>query len=183
MNQEIDIKLILSVIRQDHKSIQIFIDLCQGIIWGALMRFDQIDYADKQDVCSNIIQKKIYGLNGNWEPLKKFRGDCKYSTYLYGIVVNETISFLKSKGMKYKPKTSSIDEVHHLFNKNPDINDNLSLEYCLSQLKDKEQEIMSFVGQGYKQREIADKLNEKPNTIAAIISRANRKLKKCMQDN
>ena len=29
---------------------------------------------------------------------------------------------------------------------------------------------------------LADKINEKPNTIAAIISRANRKLKKCMQD-
>jgi len=42
---------------------------------------------------------------------------------------------------------------------------------------------MDLVGQGYKQREIADKLNQKPNTIAAIISRANRKLKKCMQDN
>ena len=39
------------------------------------------------------------------------------------------------------------------------------------------------MSEGYKQREISNKLNEKPNTIAAIISRANRKLKKCMQDN
>ncbi len=85
--------------------------------------------------------------------------------------------------MKYRPKTSSIDEVYHLFNKTLDINDDLSLKYCLSKLKDKEQIIMDLVSQGYKQREISDKLNEKPNTIAAIISRANRKLKKCMQDN
>ena len=183
MNQEIDIKLILSVIRQDQKSIHLFIDLCQGIIWGALKRFDQIDYADKQDVCSNIIQKKLYGINGNWEPLKKFRGDCKYSTYLHGIVVNETLSFLKSKGMKYKPKTDSIDQVYNLFNETLDINDQLSLEQCLLVLKDRERKIINLASEGYKQREIADMVNEKPNTIAAIIVRANRKLKKCMQDN
>ena len=46
-----------------------------------------------------------------------------------------------------------------------------------------EQKIMKLVSEGYKQREIADIMKEKPNTIAAIISRANRKLKKCMQDN
>tara|TARA_B100000029_G_scaffold459317_1_gene489351 strand:+ start:391 stop:942 length:552 start_codon:yes stop_codon:yes gene_type:complete len=183
MNQEIDIKLILSVIKQDQKSVRIFIDLCQSIIWGALVRFNQIDYEDKQDLCSQIIQKKIYGLNGDWEPLQKFRGDCKYSTYLYRIVMNETISFLKSKGMKYKPKTDSIDQVHNLFNEALDINDKLSLEQCLLELKEREREIINLAGQGYKQREIAEMLDEKPNTIAAIISRANRKLKKCMQDN
>ena len=183
MNQEIDIKLILSVIKQDQKSVRIFIDLCQSIIWGALVRFNQIDYEDKQDLCSQIIQKKIYGLNGDWEPLQKFRGDCKYSTYLYRIVMNETISFLKSKGMKYKPKTDSIDQVHTLFNEPLDINDKLSLEQCLLELKDRERKIINLAGQGYKQREIADMLDEKSNTIAAIISRANRKLKKCMQDN
>jgi len=43
--------------------------------------------------------------------------------------------------------------------------------------------IIDLVSQGFKQREIADKMNEKPNTVAAIISRANRKLKKCMQEN
>ena len=145
------------------------------------MRFNQIDYADKQDLCSNIIQKKIYGLNGDWEPLRRFRGDCKYSTYLYRIVMNETISFLKSKGMKYKPKPDSIDQVHNLFNEPLDINDKLSLEQCLLELKDRERKIINLAGQGYKQREIADMLDEKSNTIAAIISRANRKLKKCFQ--
>ena len=84
--------------------------------------------------------------------------------------------------MKYKPKTTSIDDVYHLYQKHLDNEDILSLKYCLSKLKDKEQQIMDLVSQGFKQREIADKIKEKPNTIAAIISRANRKLKKCMQD-
>ena len=183
MNQEIDNKLLISVLNQEQKSIKIFIDTCHQIIWGALKTFDQIPFEDKQDLVSDIIQKKILGLEGKFEPLKKFRGDSKFSSYLYQIVTYTTLSFLKSKGMKYRPKTSSIDEVYNLFNKTSDINDDLSLKYCLSKLKDKEQKIMELVSQGYKQREVADKFNEKPNTIAAIISRANRKLKKCMQDN
>ncbi len=183
MNQEIDNKLLISVINGDHKSIKIFVDSCQQIIWGALKTFDQSPYEDKQDLVSDIFQKKILGLEGKFEPLRKFRGDSKFSSYLYQIVTYTTLSFLKSKGMKYRSKTSSIDDAYNLFGKTTDINDNLSLEYCLSKLKDKEKVIMDLVGQGYKQREIADKLNQKPNTIAAIISRANRKLKKCMQDN
>jgi len=183
MNQEIDNKLLISVINGDHSSINIFINLCNKIIWGALKTFDQIHYEDKQDLVSDIIQKKIFGLEGGFEPLKRFRGDSKFSSYLYRVVTNMALTFLKSKGMKYRPKTSSIDEVYHLFDKTLDINDDLSLKYCLSQLKEKEQIIMGLMSEGYKQREISNKLNEKPNTIAAIISRANRKLKKCMQDN
>jgi len=183
MNQEIDNNLLISVLKKDQESIRLFVDLCQNIIFGALKTFDQFSYEDKEDLFQNIFQKKIFGIKGDWSGIKKFRGDSKFSSFLYQITRNEALSFLKSKGMKYKPKTSTIDEAYHLFNKTLDINDDLSLKYCLSKLKNKEQKIMDLVSQGYKQREIADKLNEKPNTIAAIISRSNRKLKKCMQDN
>ena len=64
-----------------------------------------------------------------------------------------------------------------MFTKSESVEDSLSLKFCLSKLKDKEQLIIDLVSQGFKQREIADKMNEKPNTVAAIISRANRKLK------
>ena len=182
MNQEIDNKLLISVLNKDPKSIKLFIDECMSIIWGALKKFDQIPYEDKQDLVSDIIQKKILGLEGNYEPIRKFRGDSKFSSYLYQIVTYTTLSFLKSKGMKYRPKTSTIESAYQLFTKSESVEDSLSLKYCLSKLKDKEQLIMDLVSQGFKQREIADKINEKPNTVAAIISRANRKLKKCMQD-
>ena len=183
MNQEIDNKLLLLVLNKDSKSIKFFIDECMCIIWGALKKFDQIPYEDKEDLASEIIQKKILGLEGNFEPLRKFRGDSKFSSYLYQIVTYSTLTFLKSKGMKYRPKTSSIEDAYQLFTKSQSIEDSLSLKFCLSKLKDREQLIIDLVSQGFKQREIADKMNEKPNTVAAIISRANRKLKKCMQEN
>ena len=182
MNQEIDNKLLIKVINQDDKSIKLFIDLCQNIIWGALKRFDQISYEDKEDVCSTIIYKKIYGLNGDWVGVKKFRGDCKFSSYLYQIVTYEALSFLKSKAMKYKPKTNSVDGIYDLFSEIIDLNKKLTLDQCLLELKDKEKKIIVLAGEGYKQREIAEMLSEKPNTIAAILSRAYKKLKKCMQD-
>ena len=47
MNQEIDNKLLLLVLKKDTKSIKLFIDECMSIIWGALKKFDQIPYEDK----------------------------------------------------------------------------------------------------------------------------------------
>ena len=104
MNQEIDNKLLIAVINNDKKSINSFIDLCQQIIWGALKTFDQIAYQDKEDLFQTIFQKKIFGMSGDWSGIKKFRGDSKFSSFLYQITRNEAISFLKSKGMKYNRK-------------------------------------------------------------------------------
>ena len=93
MNQEIDNKLLLLVLKKDSKSIKFFIDECMCIIWGALKKFDQIPYEDKQDLASEIIQKKILGLEGDFEPIRKFRGDSKFSSYLYQIVTYSTLTF------------------------------------------------------------------------------------------
>ena len=81
MNQEIDNKLLIAVINKDEKSIRIFVDICQKIIFGALKSFNQLSYEDKQDLLQSIFQKKIFGINGNWSGIKKFRGDSKFSSF------------------------------------------------------------------------------------------------------
>ena len=111
MNQEIDNQLLIDVISGNKKSHKIFVDLCNPIIWGALKNFDQLDYEDKQDLVQNIFHKEIYGKEGDWTGIKKFRGDSKFSTYLYKIITYRALDFIKSKGMKYRPKTDSVDNV------------------------------------------------------------------------
>ena len=37
--------------------------------------------------------KKILGLEGDFEPIRKFRGDSKFSSYLYQIVTYSTLTF------------------------------------------------------------------------------------------
>lgn len=183
MNQEIDNQLLINVVSGNKKSQKIFIDLCIPIIWGALKKFDQLDYEDKQDLVQNIIYKEIYGQEGNWSGIKKFRGDSKFSTYLYQIITYRVLDFIKSKNMKYRNKTESIDNTsNHISNEGTNLDNNITLNNALSTLKDKEKRIVKLASQGYKHKEIAEKFNTSTNNISSILSRAYGKMKKYMQE-
>ena len=183
MNQEIDNQLLIDVLNGNKKSEKIFIDLCTPIIWGALKRFDQLSYEDKQDVVQNIIVKEIYGKEGDWSGIRKFRGDSKFSTYLYKIITYRVLDFMKSKGMKYKTKTESVDNVTiNIASDNVNIDNKITLNDALSILKEREKEIVKLASEGYKHREIADKFNTSTNNISSILSRAYDKMKKYMQE-
>ena len=182
MNQEIDNNLLIKVQNGDKDAQKLFIDSCQRIVFGALKRFDQFSYEEKQDLHSMIICKEIFGENGDWVGIKKYRGEAKFTTYLYGIVTFRALDFLKSKGIKYKRKTVSIDEVYSLFEKSMSEDDKLTLQMCLDRLSERDKKIMRLTSQGYKQREIAEIMQENENNIAAICRRSYQKLKKCMQE-
>ena len=183
MNQEIDNQLLIDVLNGNKKSEKIFIDLCTPIIWGALKRFDQLSYEDKQDVVQNILVKEIYGKEGDWSGIRKFRGDSKFSTYLYKIITYRVLDFMKSKGMKYKTKTESVDNVTiNIASDNVNIDNKITLNDALSILKEREKEIVKLASEGYKHREIADKFNTSTNNISSILSRAYDKMKKYMQE-
>ena len=183
MNQEIDNQLLIDVLNGNKESERIFIDLCNPIIWGALKRFDQLSYEDKQDLAQNIIIKDIYGKECDWSGIKKFRGDSKFTTYLYRIITYRALDFIKSKGMKYRFKTDSVDNVTiNVSSEELNIDNQMTLINALSILKDKEREIVKLASEGYKHREIADKLNTSTNNISSILSRAYDKMKKYMQE-
>ena len=182
MNQEIDNQLLLDVLNDNEKSKKVFIDLCMQCIWGALKRFDQLVYEDKEDLVSNILYKEIFGKEGNWIGIKKYRGDSKFTTYLYGIVTFRALDFLKSKGIKYKKKTDSIEQLFNLHEKEIDIENQMSLESSFSVLNDKEKNIVNLASKGYKHREIAKKFDTSINNISSILSRAYGKMKKYMQE-
>ena len=182
MNQEIDNQLLIEVLNENKKSQKIFIDLSMRYIWGALKRFNQLSYADKQDLASNIIYKEIFGKDGGWIGIKKYRGDSKFSTYLYGIVTFRALDFLKSKGTKYRFKTDSIDKKNHISKKEIDIENKITLKNALLILKDREKEIVKLASEGYKHREIAEKFKTSTNNISSILSRAYNKMKKYMQE-
>ena len=183
MNQEIDNQLLIDVLNGNKKSHKIFVDLCNPIIWGALKNFDQLDYEDKQDLVQNIVFKEIYGKEANWSGIKKFRGDSKFSTYLFRIIINRALDFLKSKGMKYRPRTDSVDNIRiNVASEEINIDNKMTLNDALSILKDKEQKIVQLASEGYKHREIADKFNTSTNNISSILSRAYGKMKKYMQE-
>ena len=183
MNQEIDNQLLIDVLSGNKTSEKIFIDLCYPLIWGALKRFDQLDYEDKEDLAQNIMLKEVLGGEHDWSGIKKFRGDSKFSTYLYRIITYRALDFIKSKGMKYRFKTDSVDNVTiNVSSEELNIDNQMTLNNALSILKDKEREIVKLASEGYKHREIADKFNTSTNNISSILSRAYDKMKKYMQE-
>ena len=176
--KEIDNKLLRGVLQGDKKSEKEFVDLCMNFIWGALQRFDQLSYEDKQDVQSHIMYKEVFGEFGNWEGIKKFRAQSKFTTYLYGIVTFRTLDFLKSKGIKYRVKTVSVDSQLNISNSSIDPNDLLTIDSSLAILKPKQRKIMELSSEGYTHKEIAKKLDTTTNNISSTISRAQKKMKK-----
>ena len=135
------------------------------------------------DQQKNIMLKEVLGAKHNWSGIKKFRGDSKFTTYLYRIITYRALDFIKSKGMKYRFKTDSVDNVTiNVSSEELNIDNQMTLNNALSILKDKEREIVKLASEGYKHREIADKLNTSTNNISSILSRAYDKMKKYMQE-
>ena len=96
MKQHIDNQLLIDVLNNKKQSIKIFIDIVMSTINGALiMKFDQFSKEDREDVIQNIIVKEIFGSNGDWIGIKKFRGDSKFTTYLYKITYYRAFRLFK----------------------------------------------------------------------------------------
>jgi len=185
MKQHIDNQLLIDVLNNKKQSIKIFIDIVMSTINGALiMKFDQFSKEDREDVIQNIIVKEIFGSNGDWIGIKKFRGDSKFTTYLYKITYYRALDYLKSKNMKYKQSTDSLDNpLINLSIKEMNIEDNITLEKAIKNLNERENDIIKLSLEGYKHREIADKFKIPVNTVSSLISRVLKKLKNFMQEN
>ena len=98
--------------------------------------------------------------------------------------MKKATSFLKSKGIKYRIKTVSVDSQLNISHSEIDPNDQMAIDSSLAILSSKEKKIIKLSSQGYKHREIAKKLNTTTNNISSIIARAQQKMKKYnMQEN
>ena len=60
-----------------------------------------LSHEDSNDVLQNTFMKAWNGLDG-------FRGESQFSTWLYRIATNETLTFLSNKQLR---NTNSIDEI------------------------------------------------------------------------
>ena len=125
MNQEIDNQLLIDVLSGNKKSERIFVDLCYPLIWGALKRFDQLDYEDKEDfkkfvdtqvsfnphnmfICrSKKILEDYYKTVFPWlkrcEEVIGFQNLSGYGqTRIYGFLAERFMSYWFKKNTKYK---------------------------------------------------------------------------------
>tara|TARA_Y100000814_G_scaffold96605_1_gene66914 strand:+ start:414 stop:983 length:570 start_codon:yes stop_codon:yes gene_type:complete len=179
-NKIIDKVLILNVIKGSEHHQREFIKIAEKIIFGALSSFNQFDQEDKEDLLQNIFLKLF---KDDMRRIKMWNEKAKFSTYLYMIASNSALDYLESKHFKRKLLSSSlinIDTVKTSINNNPNkVIDKISLDMCVNKLRPIEKEIISLYYQsGYKEKEIASKLDVSINTVSSIKNRAIKKIRK-----
>ncbi|MFR8234106.1 MAG: RNA polymerase sigma factor [Clostridia bacterium] len=112
---------------------------------------------DAEDIMQ-IVFVKIYELENSKNPINN------YASWLYSITKNETINFLKKK-----KNDISLDKIYEIPNDNDELNeiiDNIEFNKLISNLKDKEKEIISLkIVSNFSFQEIAKLLKEPVGTV------------------
>ena len=173
-------ELVDAVITGSSKHQLKFVKIAEKIIFGALNKFHQIDEIQKIDLAQSIFFKLF---DRNKRRIKMWSGKSKFSTYLYMIASNHAIDYLGSKhANQLKSNDSNIDvqSVHLSESKSSEniLIDKMTLDMCKEKLRPIEKDIIElYYGQGYKERDISEKLKISINTISSIKSRALKKLR------
>ena len=180
-NKIIDETLILNVISGSTSAQKKFVEIAGKIIFGALSSFHQFDQEDKNDLFQTIFLKLF---DDNMRRIKMWNKKSKFSTYLYMITTNSALDFLNSKYFKQKLMSNSAidtDSIGLVDKKNESelIINKITINMCKQKLRPIEKDIIElYYGAGYKEKDIAEKLNISINTISSIKNRAIKKIKK-----
>ena len=180
-HQSIDKKLIQQVLNDSHRGQIEFVKISEKIVFGALTSFHQLDELERQDLVQSVFLKLF---DKDKRRIRMWNKKAKFSTYLYMISSNHAIDYLGSKYSKQKKVNDPNVDVYlvdlHDNKKSEDsILDKMTLDICKEKLRPIEKDIIElYYGQGYKERDISEKLNISINTISSIKNRALKKLKK-----
>ena len=139
-----------------------------------ILRISSFSFAEAEEVLQEAFVKA-------WQNLNEFDGDLKFSSWIYRIVHNTTITEWKKTQSKGKNQKQEIDE--ELFHNLPS---SLNIEKEINQKFNKEniRKILQLMPEKYREvlilkfleekdyKEISDILKKPSGTIAALINRA-----------
>ncbi len=139
----------------------------QGIIYK-LVGLYAADDEEKKDLYQEVLLQ-------TWKAWPSFRGDAKFSTWLYRICLNTILT--------QKRKKSPIDYTSELENLSPAIHTDLTsssdiqgLRYAIRKLAETDRAIVSMHLDGYENAEIAEVIGISPNHVAVKLHRIKHQL-------
>lgn len=153
-------KIFLSVL-ENHK----------GIIFKVANTYC-FDESDKDDLIQEITLQI-------WLSIEKFNGKNKWSTYIYRIALNTSISFYRTNKTR-KEKTvnlSPIIELPSVDKKEHDNEDFFLLRKFIKELTEVDRALILLHLEGLKSKEIADIIDTTQTNVTTKISRIKKKLK------
>ena len=162
--------------RKDSSAYSAVIAKYAPVLSRYLYRLGCTNPQDREDVLQEIFIKVYVNLN-------EYDTDLSFSSWIYRIAHNETISFFRKKNVR--PQTIPVDEYEDMIpsteNRYELYDVQISKERLLAglnQLDEKYREVLVlqyFEEKNYE--EISDILKKPPNTVATLIRRAKEKLR------
>jgi RNA polymerase sigma-70 factor (ECF subfamily) len=137
-------------------------------------------YCDTTEAHEDLFQEIVLQL---WKSFDSFKGDSKFSTWMYRVGLNTAITLIRKKNKTIQ--TSSIDG-HSLFNLrandyDDDHEEKLKLLYdCIKKLNDVERALVLLYLEDLPYREIAETIGITEVNARVKMNRAKTKLKEMM---
>jgi len=170
-------------------------DIIKNVIKGDKQAFNQIfekykGYSYKISI--HVLKNEddaLDNVNNSWMKIytallnNKFNFKSKFSTWIYKIILNEALMILKTRKKEITFNDMQMDENQIMDFKSyiKSIEDEEDHEFRIEKIKKllnpRQQQIIKLLMEGYKFREIAEKLDIKPNHLYQLTSRIKKVLK------
>jgi RNA polymerase sigma-70 factor (ECF subfamily) len=164
---QLEEKLISAAKRGDSKAFERLYGLHHGRVYALALRL----CGDKhwaEDLAQDAFVRA-------WQKLDSFKGDSKFSTWLYRVTANLVISNLRRSKAKFE---EDLDNHAELKETSPPIDIDGDIEKALQQLPDGARNVLVLYSiEGYTHEEIAATLNIAVGTSKAQLHRARNTLK------
>lgn len=130
------------------------------------------DKGDQDDLVQEIVLQV-------WLTFENFNNKYKWSTWIYRVALNTSISFYR-KNRTRKEKTTSLSQIIEVPNFTEEYSkdeDFLLLRKCVRELKEIDRALMLLHLEGLSSKEIADVIDTTQTNVTTKISRIKKKLK------
>jgi RNA polymerase sigma-70 factor, ECF subfamily len=143
------------------------INNCKGII-SKLVSLYANDEDDKKDYTQEIIYQA-------WKSSKNFKGESKFSSWLYRLALNTLIVLSRNKNIVRRVEDLSVYEKHYQTSPNSDAE---ILYLAIKSLENTDKAIITMHLDGYSNDEIAEYLGVNSNNLTVKLHRIKEKIKK-----
>ena len=156
---------------EKEKTFLVVLESHKGIIYKVANTYCN-DTSDLDDLIQEIIMQV-------WLTLENFNDKYKWSTWIYRVALNTSISFYRKNRMR-KEKTvrfSPIIELSNINEANSKDEDYTLLRRCIRELKELDRALIVLHLEGLNSKEVAEIIDTTQTNVTTKISRIKKKLK------
>ena len=106
MPEPLSYELIQDAVRGSHKAFRTIVEKHQAFVYAVAFRFVN-DEQDAEDIAQEVFVRL-------WKSLHTYRQEVKLTTWLYKIVTNRCLDFLKSRHGRQRKNKVEVDKGNHI---------------------------------------------------------------------